>query len=90
MPTMWKCIIINILSQIIGLGRTIYYIADPSMDCKYSHVLINTKLELKSRVRSFLFIPRDNLIHGYGCNSILLWGKTSELCNLESSMRVYI
>lgn len=36
MPTMWKCIVINILSQVVGLARTIYFIADPSMDCRFS------------------------------------------------------
>jgi hypothetical protein len=36
MPKMWKCIVINILSQVIGLARTIYYVADPAMDCKFT------------------------------------------------------
>lgn len=29
MPKMWKCIVINILSQVIGLARTIYFVSDP-------------------------------------------------------------
>lgn len=36
MPSMWKCIIINILAQVIGLARTIYYVSDPAMDCKFT------------------------------------------------------
>lgn len=41
MPSMWKCIIINILAQVIGLARTIYYVSDPAMDCKFTSVKLD-------------------------------------------------
>lgn len=36
LPTMWKCIAINILSQVVGLGRTVYFVVDRQMDCRWT------------------------------------------------------
>ena len=38
LPTMWKCIAINILSQVVWIGRTVYFVADREMDCKFTEV----------------------------------------------------
>lgn len=38
LPTMWKCIAINILSQVVGLGRTVYFVVDRQMDCRWTEV----------------------------------------------------
>lgn len=38
LPSMWKCIAINILSQVVGISRTIYFVVDRAMDCKFTEV----------------------------------------------------
>ena len=38
LPTMWTCIAINILSQVVGLGRTVYFVVDRKMDCRWTEV----------------------------------------------------
>lgn len=38
LPKMWKCIAINIASTTVALIRTIYFMAAPEMDCRYTKV----------------------------------------------------
>lgn len=40
LPTMWKCIAINILSQVVGLSRTVYFTVDRAMECRFTEVAI--------------------------------------------------
>jgi hypothetical protein len=42
MAKMWKCIAVNILAQTIGLARTIYYVSDPTMDCRFTFLSFHT------------------------------------------------
>ena len=54
---MWKCIVINIFSQVVGLSRTIFYVTTPEKNCKFTEVLLffikNEKAEVAIQ---FLFL----------------------------------